>query len=434
MTAFDRLDPFEQRISTTLAEIAPTRLPEYLDDVFQVTARTRQRPRWTFPERWLPMDLALDRRGPRARVPFAALLLLGLLVLTLLATAAIYVGSQRRVPPPFGPAGNGQIVFGVEGDLYVRDTVSGTSRLLLGGEGEQGGVAHSPDGQLIAYDSVLSGVDRVWVAEANGSSPRQVLDRPFTGESFAWAPDSRSMAIVTHLLRPELWIAPADGSGGRLVELDGLDPWEATWDPQRPGVLLVRAESRVSRDVDLYYVDVSGSGTILAKLDMTGERLYGPKYEFAGLAFSPDGETIAYNSVESEAGGEHFWLHLMDRDGTNDRTLALPESAPALYSQAWAVFSPDGSWIAMESWATQPDGSAVNQIALAAADGSEPTRLIGPLVPGRTLVKTWWPDGSRLLVHVNDADDIYAIDPVSGTSELLPWKSDFPDFQRVALP
>jgi hypothetical protein len=88
----------------------------------------------------------------------------------------------------------------------------------------------------------------------------------------------------------------------------------------------------------------------------------------------------------------------------------------------------------MESWVTQPDGSAVNQIALAAADGSVPTRLVGPRVAGRSLVKTWAPDGTWILMHVNGVDDMYTIDPVSGASELLPWKSDFPDVQRVALP
>jgi len=52
MTAFDRL-PVE--LPDLLTDLAAPRIPDYVDEVPAVTAATRQRPRWTFPERWLPM-------------------------------------------------------------------------------------------------------------------------------------------------------------------------------------------------------------------------------------------------------------------------------------------------------------------------------------------------------------------------------------------
>ena len=61
MTAFDRFDPFAGRVTSALEEIAPTTRPAYLDDVLAQAAATRQRPRWTFPGRWLPMDTAIRR-------------------------------------------------------------------------------------------------------------------------------------------------------------------------------------------------------------------------------------------------------------------------------------------------------------------------------------------------------------------------------------
>ena len=54
----------------------------YLDDIFQATARTSQRPRWTFPERWLPVDTTLSPRPLVGRVPIRGLLLLLLLFLS----------------------------------------------------------------------------------------------------------------------------------------------------------------------------------------------------------------------------------------------------------------------------------------------------------------------------------------------------------------
>ncbi len=60
MTAIDRFDPFEQRITAAIDEIAAPRRPDYLDDILRQTARTSQRPRWTFPGRWLPVDTNLS--------------------------------------------------------------------------------------------------------------------------------------------------------------------------------------------------------------------------------------------------------------------------------------------------------------------------------------------------------------------------------------
>ncbi len=50
--------------------------------------------------------------------------------------------------------------------------IEAEQRLLIGGPGEQGGVLYSFDGRLIAYDNVVDGVDKVTVAEADGSNPR----------------------------------------------------------------------------------------------------------------------------------------------------------------------------------------------------------------------------------------------------------------------
>ena len=167
MTAFDRLDVLDARVSGALDEIAAPSRPDYLDDIFQVTARTRQRPRWTFLERWLPMGTAISARAGFRRVNMRPIVLF--VVIALLAIAAfavVSVGSRNRAAPPFGPASNGLFVYGYGGDLYVRDTLAGEQRLLIGGPGVQGGVIYSLDGQLIAYDNTIDGIDKVTVAGA----------------------------------------------------------------------------------------------------------------------------------------------------------------------------------------------------------------------------------------------------------------------------
>jgi hypothetical protein len=72
MTTIDRFDPFERRITEAIVEIAAERRPDYLDTVFQVTARSRQRPRWAFSERWLNVN-----RMTLAAAAVAIVLLIG---------------------------------------------------------------------------------------------------------------------------------------------------------------------------------------------------------------------------------------------------------------------------------------------------------------------------------------------------------------------
>jgi WD40-like Beta Propeller Repeat len=176
MTAFDRSTALDRRISEALEEIAVPQRPDYLDDIFQRTARMSQRPRWTFLERWLPMDTALPRPG-FTRLPVRTFLVFGLVAL-LAAAALVIAGSRQRVPAPFGPAGNGAIAYSHAGDLYVRDSLTGQERLLFGGAGIEAYPSYSPDGRWLAWVSTFGGVDHFSVARADGSASRQVAVIP----------------------------------------------------------------------------------------------------------------------------------------------------------------------------------------------------------------------------------------------------------------
>ena len=128
------------------------------------------------------------------------------------------------MPPPYGPAANGKIVYGSDGDLYVRDSLDGEPRFSSAGRATRPAPCSRFDGQLVAYDNVVDGVDHVTVANADGSNPHVILDQPFTGLSAAWSPDSRSMVAQTDNAdgSKALWIAAADGSGAREVKVDGV--------------------------------------------------------------------------------------------------------------------------------------------------------------------------------------------------------------------
>ena len=94
----------ERDLPQILGDLAMGPYPDYIDDVLATTAQRRQRPAWTFPERWLPMDIATERVVTTA-LPWRQLGVLALIALLVVSAIAAYVGSQPRLPAPFGQVG-----------------------------------------------------------------------------------------------------------------------------------------------------------------------------------------------------------------------------------------------------------------------------------------------------------------------------------------
>jgi len=97
MTTIDRFDPFERRITDAIHEIAAERRPDYLDAVFEATARSRQRPRWAFPERWIPVNRLLIAAA-------ATILIVAVGGAMLISARGPSVGPAGPTPSPTAPS------------------------------------------------------------------------------------------------------------------------------------------------------------------------------------------------------------------------------------------------------------------------------------------------------------------------------------------
>jgi TolB protein len=93
----------------------------------------------------------------------------------------------------------------------------------------------SPDGTRIAYDSDREGVRGVYVANANGSSPRRISGSGYAAVP-SWSPDGKRVAFV----RAEpgrqrvwnVWLAePDSGQLHRVTNHTLGQPWGASWFP-----------------------------------------------------------------------------------------------------------------------------------------------------------------------------------------------------------
>ncbi|HEX6867872.1 MAG TPA: hypothetical protein VF119_03655, partial [Candidatus Limnocylindrales bacterium] len=91
--------PHDHQVAAWLADDAHEAPPDSLARALAATRRTRKRPRWTFPARWLPMELTMTRTPMRR--PILGLVMLALLIAALVATS-VFVGSERTDLPISG--------------------------------------------------------------------------------------------------------------------------------------------------------------------------------------------------------------------------------------------------------------------------------------------------------------------------------------------
>src|SRR5436189_5573180 len=194
MTAFDRI---ERRLPELIDDLASATVPDYFDDMLQLTTRSRQRPAWSSLERWLPMGV-IARPLPVRPMPwriFAIIAMIGLLA----AAALLYVGSaQRRVPGPFGPAANGSLAIATaDGDIVTVDPTTGRTTQLIAGPSIDGGPYFSNDGLRLVFErGPTPETQALWIANADGTDAHLLTSRPITG--FEWVPNSDRALIVSN--------------------------------------------------------------------------------------------------------------------------------------------------------------------------------------------------------------------------------------------
>ena len=74
------IDRLERRLPEVLTELSLPRVPDYVDDLLSRTARTPQRPGWTFLERWFPVSAITDAMSLPQRLPLRPLVAIAILV------------------------------------------------------------------------------------------------------------------------------------------------------------------------------------------------------------------------------------------------------------------------------------------------------------------------------------------------------------------
>ena len=402
MTTFER---FERDIPTLMDEIAPPRLPDYLDDMLRQTGRTRQRPAWASLERWLPMDVVARPapfRAPALR-PLLILLLIGLLVA---ASLAIYAGTQRtRLPEPFGPARNGLILGSVDEDIVAFDPAAGTATTLISGASRDLAPWFSRDGQHFLFvRRAANDLAAVWVANADGSDARELVQAPV--DWFEWS-DSGDRVVAIRSVEGVKEISVVDvASAASTPILRGSGIYDTMW---RPG-----------HDQILYHVDVGSEGTAYVVVNADGS----DPHRVAGVAagavntaqFSPDGTRLAY-ATWGDGQSRLARVHVLDIDSGTDR-LATPNLEDGYLWQD-VLFSPNGTELLTKRIVP---GSGAYQLAVIPADGTGEPILIGSEQPVEK--GTEWafsPDGTQVLARYDSDGSVWLFDADGSGEHRIDW-------------
>jgi len=211
----------------------------------------------------------------------------------------------------------------------------------------------------------------------------------------SWSADGRKLAFdrevadpaMQHLIRTDIYSVNADGTGLTLLTTDGHSP---AWSPDGHEIAFIRG----GRAGDLYVM--RADGTQLRPI------VAGANTEVEKADWSPDGGTIAFAIQNpAEGHGREFNIHLVNPDGTNDRTLLSSQPGLAFENSA-PSWSPDGRRIAFtrrhipfpcclepaDVWVMNADGSGLQDLTPNTPDSDE----VGA---------TWSPDGSKILFNGN---------------------------------
>ena len=422
----------EGDLPALLADLYLVGTPDYRDDLVRQTARVRQRPAWTFPERWLPVELVTSR-FPATRLPMRQLGVLALIAILLAGALAMYIGSRSpRLPPPFGVARNGAMAYESGGDIYVADPTTGGSTAVVAGPQNDSLPMFSRDGTRLAFFRQIgtgSSYDLV-VANSDGSDQRVVTADPVTFEfSINWSADGRSILL--------------DDIHGHLTRLDtvGSTPPQQTTYPDMADIVAPRPPA----ETQLLYRTVSADGWSLRLIDADGtdaRPLLAPdavsprKEDYSGYVWSPDGNRVAFRKHPDAS--DDLRIFIVNADGTGLHPLT---DESGVWCECDMFWSPDGTKIAFNRWQFDPTSKEwhVRAVGIVSVDDGT-VREIGPMPPDDGAEFAFSPDGTSLVWlprapqgSARQSHRPILLDVVSGTERSVDVSLDSgPDWQRVA--
>jgi len=224
---------------------------------------------------------------------------------------------------------------GPQSDVYVIDVYTGKGKNITNDFASDRYPSWSPDGQYLAFYSTRSDGLRfdIYLVNRDGSNVRRVT----FGEAAypAWSPDG-SKLIYSSQVEGDLFVVSADGgTPTQLTNTSGVDR-NPVWSPDGRQIAYV---SFVSQD------GIFGDRIYVMNADGSNNQMLAADFPAQGMpSWSPDGRYLAFiGRVRGEHQDSLYLADTYDRENTVRR---LAENAYYSYTERWAMWSPDGRYLA----------------------------------------------------------------------------------------
>jgi len=237
---------------------------------------------------------------------------------------------------------------------------SNDRQITFGQEGESS-PRFSPDGKYISFTSSRPGKARgsqVWLLDRSGGEAQQLTDVKGRIQGYEWAPDSKRLALIMGDPDPDSEPAPSPQPG-------------ATATPRVPKPIVID-RYRYKQDVQGYLL--SGRHTYIYLFDIATkklDRVTSSKWDEGSLAWSPDGNRIAFlsNHGDDPDRDPSAQLFVVDaKPGSTEKALTKAEVRAGRSRPEW---SPDGKWLAFFEGDEKKFGAySMDHLMLVGSDGS----------------------------------------------------------------
>ena len=253
------------------------------------------------------------------------------------------------------------------------------------------GIALSPDGKWLAFDSNRNGSQEIYRLSLAGGEPEPLTQSAEPDFVSGWSPDGREIAFYSYRRGTRrVYVMPAEGGLAREIAPKLANQRNPAWSPDGAGLVFSAAEGEHPNQIYVTHRGADSAWGTPRRLTTDGG---------ASPRWSPDGRTIAFINRRS------IWL--MTADGTNPQVL-VPASDSAQYPVPELLQWPGGRTVLYKAF----DAEGRSSIWSISAKGGVPRLLVHFDDPARPSSRPEFAtDGKRFFFTLGQRQsDVWTVD------------------------